>query len=428
MKIKYLAGAIPVFLTSVSAFAQVDTAELYGEKRDSLEAGTVVARQAGNYLPKGKDIRTEVITAAGLCKMACCNLAESFENSASVTVGYSDAVTGARQIRLLGQSGVYTQMLDENRPVMRGLSAPWGLNYVPGQWLESIQIAKGVTSVINGVESMTGQINMEHRKPTDEKPLYVQASFMNDTKADLNVISSLQFDEMMKWSTVIFGHVDGNFKQFDHNGDGFYDDPKNLQLSLGNRWQFSPTVGPQLKFGFNAVLDKRKGGQSEFVPDAWTTDISNKNINAYMKMGIPLDESRTNSIALIADYSFQNMDSRFAHTVFNAKQHSLFLNLLYQQEINDYHKFTVGACDMFDSFDEDLSRVLAAQGSSAMLKKGFNEAAIFGEYTFQAGDVVTAVLGARAGNYTGNGWKFIPRVTLKFSPIEEIVLRGNFGR
>ena len=110
----------------------------------------------------------EVISSAGLCKMACCNLAESFENSASVTVGYSDAVTGARQIRLLGLSGTYTQMLDENRPVMRGLSAPFGLSYVPGQWLESIQIAKGAASVINGVESMTGQIN--HELTWSERP------------------------------------------------------------------------------------------------------------------------------------------------------------------------------------------------------------------------------------------------------------------
>ena len=145
------------------------------EKRDTLDQAVFVARGNANFLSKHKDLRTEVITAAGLCKMACCNLAESFENSASVTVGYSDAVTGARQILLLGQNGIYTQMLDENRPVMRGLAAPFGLNYVPGQWLESIQIAKGVTSVVNGVESMTGQINLENRKPTDEIPLIVQA-------------------------------------------------------------------------------------------------------------------------------------------------------------------------------------------------------------------------------------------------------------
>ena len=154
-------------LAVMPSMAQVDTTGIYGERADSLDAAVFVSRQAGNYLSKGKEIRTEVISAAGLCKMACCNLAESFENSASVTVGYSDAVTGARQIRLLGLSGVYTQMLDETRPVMRGLSAPFGLSYVPGQWLESIQIAKGASSVINGVESMTGQINMENRKPTD---------------------------------------------------------------------------------------------------------------------------------------------------------------------------------------------------------------------------------------------------------------------
>ena len=139
---KYIISALAVIMTALPMSAQivdnkgnvVDTTSIYGERADSLDAAVFVSRQAGNYLSKGKEIRTEVISAAGLCKMACCNLAESFENSASVTVGYSDAVTGARQIRLLGLSGVYTQMLDENRPVMRGLAAPFGLSYVPGQW------------------------------------------------------------------------------------------------------------------------------------------------------------------------------------------------------------------------------------------------------------------------------------------------------
>ena len=229
-----------------------DTVGIYGERKDTLQQAVFTSRGNGNFLSKGKDIRTEVITAAGLCKMACCNLAESFENSASVTVGYSDAVTGARQIRLLGQNGIYTQMLDENRPVMRGLASPFGLNYVPGQWLESIQIAKGVTSVINGVESMTGQINMEHRKPTDEKPLYVQASVMDDSKTDLNIISSLQFDDEGKWSTVVLGHIDGNFKAMDHNGDGFMDDPRQLMMSFSNRWLYFDPSGMQLRFGVRA--------------------------------------------------------------------------------------------------------------------------------------------------------------------------------
>ena len=250
---------VGLFLLPALSRAQMpDTTGIYGERKDTLAASVFTAGGNSNFLSKGKDIRTEVISAAGLCKMACCNLAESFENSASVTVGYSDAVTGARQIRLLGQSGIYVQMLDENRPVMRGLAAPWGLNYVPSQWLESIQIAKGVTSVINGVESMTGQINMEHRKPTDEVPLYVQASVMNDTKSDLNIASAHQLDDMGKWSTIFLGHLSGNFMDMDHNKDGFLDDPRGYLTSLSNRWLYYDPSGLQVRFGIRGIKDKKR--------------------------------------------------------------------------------------------------------------------------------------------------------------------------
>ena len=179
--------------------------DLQGERKDSLEATIFTSRQDGNYLARGKELRTEVISSAGLRKMACCNLAESFENSASVTVGYSDAVTGARQIRLLGLSGVYTQMLDE-------------------------------------------------------KPLFVNLSTMNDTKTDFNIASSLQMGE--SWSTVILGHVSGNFKTFDHNHDGFRDDPGMLQVNVANRWLYYGPTGVQVRFGLRALQDRRKGGMA----------------------------------------------------------------------------------------------------------------------------------------------------------------------
>lgn len=424
MKLKYLAGILPAIAISVSAYAQVDSVGIYGEKRDSLEAGTVVARQAGNYLPKGKDIRTEVITAAGLCKMACCNLAESFENSASVTVGYSDAVTGARRIRLLGQSGVYTQMLDENRPVMRGLSAPWGLNYVPGQWLESIQIAKGVTSVINGVESMTGQINMEHRKPTDEKPLYVTASYMNDTKADLNVISALQLDELSTWSTVILAHVDGNFKAMDHNGDGFMDDPRQLNFALSNRWLYFGQDGVQVRFGVRAIQDRRSGGQMEddaipapgspAVP-VWRSNILNSSLNGYVKVGVPISENGDRSVAAVLDYTYQNLESNFGDRRYDAGQHTAFANLMYQNLEGEAHHFTLGLSEMLDIYNESGRTVLSNLGA-------------FGEYTFHDGEVFSAIVGLRGEWYNRAGFRFSPRLTLKWQPADWMVLRANGGR
>ncbi len=424
MKFKYLAGVLPAFIIGVSAYAQVDTVGIYGEKRDSLEAGTVVARQAGNYLPKGKDIRTEVITAAGLCKMACCNLAESFENSASVTVGYSDAVTGARQIRLLGQSGVYTQMLDENRPVMRGLSAPWGLNYVPGQWLESIQIAKGVTSVINGVESMTGQINMEHRKPTDEKPLYVTASYMNDTKADLNVISALQFDELSTWSTVILAHVDGNFKAMDHNRDGFMDDPRQLNFAFSNRWLYFGQDGVQVRFGVRAIRDVRSGGQMEGddlpapgSPDVpvWRSNILNRSLNGYVKVGVPITENGDRSVAAVLDYTYQNLESNFGNRRYDAGQHTAFANLMYQNLEGEAHHFTLGLSEMLDIYNESGRTVLSNLGA-------------FGEYTYHSEEVFSAIVGLRGEWYNRVGFRFSPRLTFKWQPADWLVLRANGGR
>ena len=444
-----LAGVVNAQVQGVNG-AVVDTTGIYSERADSLDAAVFVSRQEGNYLMKGKEIRTEVISAAGLCKMACCNLAESFENSASVTVGFSDAVTGARQIRLLGLSGVYTQMLDENRPVMRGLSAPFGLSYVPGQWLNSIQIAKGSGSVINGVESMTGQINMEHRKPTDEKPLFLNAALMSDSKVDFNVASSLQLNE--NWSTVLLGHVSGNYDTHDMNGDSFMDDPKMLQLNFANRWLYYAPSGLQIRFGVRALQDNRLGGQMfhedgkdvyynkdtyKLLSDQpWGSDITNRSINGYFKLGVPLSEDQSHSIGFIADYNYQDLGSYFGATSYLADQHSAFMNFIYQNQTNEVHQYTLGFSGTFDRYNENFSRtVWTDRGENTAADKGITDlmnGGLFGEYTFKPNEEFTAILGLRQDFYQQNDGKvagrFSPRATLKYAPNESVVIRANGGR
>lgn len=461
-------------LVSYAASAQdPEMKDIYGERKDTLKASSLVGRRSGNYLSKVNDIRTEVISAAGLCKMACCNLAESFENSASVTVGYSDAITGARQIRLLGQNGIYTQMLDENRPIMRGLSAPFGLNYVPGQWLESIQIAKGVTSVINGVESMTGQINLEHRKPTDEIPLFLQASVMQDTKCDLNVASAFQFDELSTWSTIIFAHVDANIKTMDMNGDGFMDDPRQFQVNIGNRWLYFGQDGVQVRFGFRGIQDSRIGGQgtdvtfrSSVLPtrenmrkdnntywvssltddnSPWRAGILSRSGNAYAKVGVPLNEDGSRNIAFVADYTYQWMNSTYGNEsrlpqlasiyyskyatskpnpicrTYDAGQHTLFANLIFQDHSIDSHHFTLGISETADFYDEEFCTVTPV--NTVLSNTG-----IYGEYTFSAGDKFSAIVGLRGDYYNKGGFRFNPRLTLKYAPSDQWVFRANGGR
>lgn len=397
MKKFIVAGIFMVLCTGLQA-QSVDTTSIYKDRKDSLSAAVFVGHQE-NSISRGKTLRTELISASGLQKMACCNLAESFENSASVTVGYSDAVTGARQIRLLGLSGTYTQMLDENRPVMRGITAPYGLSYVPGPWLESIQIAKGSPSVINGLESMTGQINLEHKKPTEEKPLFIQASMMSDTKADFNATSAWRLSPTIY--TILLGHVSGNFKTYDMNHDGFRDDPRMLQFNVANRWlYYTPEL--QVRWGVKAVRDRRQGGMDGYDKDRlhslvtepvevtapargsvvrqdsptaevtsikeslsgtpWGTDITNSLLNAYLKVGKPLREDGSSSIAAIADWSWQKSDSWFGASSYLANQQSGFVNLLYRNMLNESHDFTVGLSGTFDHIDEAVANWTMACG------------------------------------------------------------------
>ena len=421
-----------IFVSAVCNAQMPDTTGLYGERRDTLDASVFTSSGNGNFLSKGRDIRTEVITAAGLCKMACCNLAESFENSASVTVGYSDAVTGARQIRLLGQSGIYVQMLDENRPIMRGLSAPWGLNYVPSQWLESIQVAKGVTSVINGVESMTGQINLEHRKPTDEIPLFLQASVMNDTKTDVNLASSLQLDEEGKWSTAILAHASTNFMNMDHNGDTFLDDPRGRMFSLANRWLYYAPSGLQIRFGVSGIDDLKNGGQAPGGTDPWTANIRNRSVDAYFKIGVPLNEDNTRNFAVVTDFNYVDLNSSYGRNGYIGDQHSAFVNLLYQNQELETHHFTLGLSNMFDFYRESWRMIVGKPGGivsdAGQNDLMFNDLGAFAEYTFHAEDKFSAIVSLRGDWYSGNGLRFSPRLTLKWIPWEQLVLRANGGR
>ena len=399
------------------------------------DAGEAVVTAKQDGLSRIKPIKTEVISAAGLCKMACCAVAESFENSASVTVGYADAVTGARQIKLLGLSGTYTQLLDENRPVMRGLSNPFGLSYIPGQWLESIQISKGPSSVVNGVEAITGQINMEHRKPTDETPLFVQLYGSSDAMLEANVVSALQFSP--KWSTIFLTHVGSTPMPMDSNGDGFRDEPENLQINLANRWLYYAPGGLQLRFGWRFINDDRLGGQMTAGKDndlnlknnIWGSNILNRGINGYAKLGVPVGPDGDDSVAAVVDFNHHEFNSFFGLKNFDAGQNSLFLNLLYRNVIDDVNTFEAGLTGKYDKFDQMFVDNCFLKTLST-LDLGYSEYSVgaFGEYTCSIDDKMTFVSDVSLEYNNNHGWLFTPRANFKYSFTDDIVFRLLGGR
>jgi len=429
---------------------------LLAEQDNVLGPALVTGRQEANFISKVAPIRTEVISATGLCKMACCNLAESFENSASVSVGFSDAVTGARQIRLLGLSGIYTQMSDENRPTLRGLLTPFGLGFVPGQWLESIQIAKGPSSVVHGYEAITGQINMEHRKPNSEKPFYANLFLAHSLRTEANVVSSFTLNK--KWETVLFGHFSTEPKPHDGNNDSFLDEPLTYQYNLSNRWFYAADNGIRWRTGFRALYETREAGQEDPfssnkqdtpiyapIPQIWKSNIKNKGFNLYSKLAIPLKTPGTEksavqpNIALMVDYTYHALDSYFGFEDknYNAVQNSLFVNLMFQLGKGETHRFDFGLSGHYDQIDEELSIQFhpLAYYSGFLYEPPFPELGrkehswgAYGEYTYNQQDKFLLVLGSRYDYNSRYGWLFTPRMNVKYDFTENLIFRASGGK
>lgn len=439
--------------------------------RQGVELETVVVEGnlGGNYIRHDGILKGETISFAGLCKMACCNLAESFENSASVTVGYSDAISGARQIKMLGLAGTYTQILDENRAIMRGLSAPYGLSYTPGMWLNSIQVSKGISSVTAGHEAITGQINLEHRKPTDDERLFLNVYFDSELKPEVNLSSAIPVTKDKRLSTVILAHGSMDTKSYDHNGDGFRDLPLSRQFDIANRWLYQADNGMQVRWGVKYINDYRLGGQmnyrkkmknemlhwiDESQPDHYNhnrpygSEVKNEEVNAYFKLGMPVgksvfdkdeqDEMRSN-FAVVVDFDHFNEDAYFgAFNDYSGRQNMLNANAMYVHYFTYRSSLISGISASSRWVDENLMQDLGIMqnwGGSIILnnkvldsKRLEPEIGAYMEYTYSIKDKLSVVAGLRYDyNFYFRKNMITPRAHVKWNITPTTVFRASAG-
>ena len=392
-----------------------------------LKEVTVLSKQRTSYINNFSPIRTQTMTGKELVKAACCNLSESFETNPSVDVSYNDAVTGSKQIQLLGLSGIYTQLTVENLPGPRGIATPLGLNSIAGPWIESIQLTKGVGSVANGYESIAGQINIELKKPENSEKLLANI-YVNDLgKTDLNVNVSKIISK--KWSAALLLHDDFfTNNKLDFNKDGFRDMPTGNTFSLVNRYKFDNSKGVLMQFGLKILNDKRTGGEVAFDPktDKNTTnhyglEINTERYEAFAKLGYLFPQKKYKSIGLqIAAISHQQ-DSYFGFTGYKAKQQTFYSNLIYQSIIKTtVHKFRTGLSFLYDQYNEDFN--------TSNFKRTEIVPGAFGEYTFTPNEKFSAVVGLRADYNNLFGFFVTPRLNLRYEPVKGTTIRASAGR
>lgn len=425
-----------------------------------LPAVEITEKQDNSLISKLNARQTQVINIGELQRAACCNLAESFETNASVDVSYSDAVSGAKQIQLLGLSGIYSQIMTENIPLIRGLASTYGLNYIPGSWMESIQISKGTASVVNGYESTTGQINVEYKKPETAEKLFINLYGNSNLRFENNIDGSIKLNE--KLSTMLLVHVDEFGNKIDQNHDGFMDLPKLQTYNFFNRWDYIKPGKMVSKLGIKYLDETRDGGQMDFNKGTMnfdTTGISNntkrygfeihtKRLEGFWKNGFFIKDHPESSIGLILSGVNHEQTGFYGLDQYNGHERSFYANLIFNTSFKkNTHKIAAGFSYLLDDYREnfiqdsltylnqvnhgttnrDFNTLVGSKNVDFMMNRTEFVPGVFIEYTLNLKEKFTMIAGLR-GDYD-NLWGFFitPRLHLRYKFNESTFLRGSIG-
>ena len=421
-------------MAATTAFAQNDTQNDSIFKDENLQEVKIVARKAGTSRLAGA-VNGIAVNKDELFKAACCNLGESFTTNPSVDVAYSDATTGARQIKLLGLSGTYVQMLTENLPNYRGAAIPYALGYVPGTWMKGIQVSKGSASVKNGYESITGQINVDYLQPEDEQQ--VEVNLFGDTKSRIEANADANIHLSKGLATEILLHHENILKNHDDNGDGFYDMPGREQYNVQNRWVYK---GDRYIFhgGLGALKEIRTSGQDEehlhmdasssheeasSHEDIYRIKLHTDRYEGYMKHAFILNPEHGTNIALMGSASMHQLDAQYGNKHYDVNEKNAYGSLMFETNFTEQHNLSMGL-----SLNHDYLKQHTTVDVLHNLKERETTSGAYAQYTYNLGTKLTAMAGVRLDHSTLYGNFFTPRFHVKYSPIDAISIRLSAGK
>ena len=397
--------------------------------KPDIELEEVVLRKKLNPLQKSLFNVQNVVTVDSreMLKAACCNLSESFETNPAVDVNISDAVTGAKQIQMLGLNSPYLLFTQENMPSIRGASQIYGLSFIPGSWIESIQITKGAGSVLNGFESISGQINSELVKPLTDQKQFLNMYANNYERYELNARYNKKITD--KLATGIYLHSNLRSGKVDRNSDNFLDTPLARQINFMNRWQFLDSEKGWVSF-FNTqfLMDEKQTGELDFNPkkdkftdNAWGSEVKTNRLDISAKLGYVFPELPYQSFGYQTAFSNHDQNSYYGYNAYDIKHTSYYSNAIFNSIIGStQHKFKTGLSFNYDRFKERINNL--------DMNRIDNSVGAFFEYTYDNLEKLSFVAGLRVDNHNRLGSFVTPRLHLRYSLWSNASLRLSAGR
>lgn len=372
-----------------------------------------------------------------LFKAACCNLGESFTTNPAVDVSYTDAATGAKQIKLLGLSGTYVQMLTGNLPNFRGVAAPYALGYVPGPWMSGIQVSKGSSSVKNGYESITGQINVEYLKP--EEPQGIEVNLFGDSKSriEANATGNLHFNDNLSANLLL--HYENSMKEHDDNGDMFMDKPQVEQFNALSHWLWK---GDHyiLHAGAGLMVEDRKSGQMEDAPTLghikpYEINIETNRFEGYMKHAYIFDHHNGTNMALLASASMQEQSAEYGLKEYYVNEKNAYASLVFETNIAHIHNLSAGLSLNHDYLGQSLRQYVPMTSNSGFkpeidmdIDEKETTPGVYAQYTLNLSHKFTAMAGIRFDHSSIHGTFVTPRFHVKYMPSDLLSLRLSAGK
>lgn len=395
--------------------------------QSGLDEVVVITRKKATYKSFYSTTNVFTVNSDELLKAACCNLAESFETNPSIDVSFSDALTGTKQVQMLGLTSPYLLISQENIPSVRGASQVFGLTFTPGTWVESIQITKGAGSVVNGYESISGQINAELVKPFSDRNFFLNLYSSLNGRLELNT----HFNHVIsnKWQTGLYVHRNYRGEKFDQNKDQFLDNPLADQINIMNRWQFTDVEKGLVSFiNVRFLNDEKQTGEMNFNPakdkattNAWGSEIDTKRFETSAKLGYVFPELPFQSVGFQIAYSQHQQDSYFGLNNYDIEHQSIYSNIIFNSIIGDTrNKFKTGIGYTYDTYNELVN-------TDSFDRKEESLGAFF-EYTFDNLEDVSFTAGIRIDVHNLLGTFMTPRFHLRYVPWENGVFRASFGR
>ena len=376
------------------------------------------------------------ISSEELLKAACCNLAESFETTPSIDVNFSDAISGRKQINMLGLSSPNILMSIENIPSIRGALQSYGLTYIPGTWIESLQVAKGSGSVVNGYESISGQINTELRKPLTDDKFFLNLFANAMERVELNAHYTYTLND--KLDHGLYFHTNKKATSADNNNDGFRDSPTGKQLNILNRFQYTNLEkGLVGFFDFNYVFDERVYGENEYIDgiifpenqNYWGGKTDSEILKTNFKFGYvdPLITYR--SLGLQFAYTGIDMGSSFGYRNHDTKQTSIYSNLVYNSIIGDTRsKIKTGISLTYDEYDEFIFNNNNLSLNNFDISRTERSIGAYFEYNYDDLDKLNLSAGLRFDNHNKIGNFISPRFHMKYQAFPKSTVKFSFGK